>query len=178
MPTRRASLRRAAGLAGGLLIAGCTGRRGRGTLAVRLAGRGDAVSDFESCVLTVTGLWVTPPDGRPVDLSFDPVAVDLVRLRGAQSTLVGRHAVETGEYVTLGLQVRGARGRLGGGERVEVAVPGGAATEFAVPFSVEPGRQTTVTVGLEPVRAGSSYVIRPVDGPPTVAGPRRPTDGR
>lgn len=174
MSTRRDYLRAVAGAAvvGSASLAGCIGGDPEtGTLATRVSDQPGDISDFESCVVTVAGVWVKPTDGEVVKREIDPVEADLTELRGERSSLVAEEEFDPGAYEFLQLRVTETRGTLSSGEAATVAVPGDAPLKFERRFEIRDGERTTFTADFTPVRAGKSgrYLIQPVADEVTVA---------
>lgn len=172
MPTRRNYLRTVAGAAalGSVSLAGCTGTA-TGTLATRVSDQPGDISDFESCVVTVSEVRVKPAEGDPVTREVDPTEADLTELRGERSSLVAEEEFDAGEYEFLQLGISETRGTLTGGEEVDVAVPGDAPLKFEKQFEIREDERTTFTADFTPVRAGGRgrYLLQPVADEVTVA---------
>ncbi|MFB6302003.1 MAG: DUF4382 domain-containing protein [Haloferacaceae archaeon] len=173
MPTRRTYLQTVAGTAaiGSTALAGCTGGKSTGTLATRVSDQPGDISDFESCVVTIAGVWVKPADGELVKREIEPTEADLTELQGERSSLVAEEEFETGTYEFLQLRISETRGTLTSGEEVDVAVPGDAPLKFEKEFEIRENQRTTFTADFTPVRAGGSgrYLLQPVADEVTVS---------
>ncbi|WP_254274121.1 DUF4382 domain-containing protein [Haloarcula marina] len=162
-------------------LAGCSGGDGdaTGTLATSVSDQPGDIGDFESCVVTVAGVWVKPVRDDATDTStetatgesedrtyveFDePTEADLVNLQGEKSRLVGEESVDTGSYEYLQLDVTNVDGTLDGGESATVTTPGDAPLKFNQSFEVRADERTHFVADFTPVQQGNGgYIIRPV----------------
>lgn len=172
MSTRREYLRTVAGstVVGSALLAGCTGSGGTGTLATRVSDQPGAISDFESCVVTISEVRVKPTDGELVTKEVEETDADLTELQGEASALVDEVDVETGEYEYLQLGISGTEATLQDGSSATVEVPGEAPLKFEKSFEIRADERTVFTADFTPVRAGASgrYVLQPVADEVTV----------
>ncbi|MEF8856871.1 MAG: DUF4382 domain-containing protein [Haloplanus sp.] len=172
----------AAGLVG---LAGCTGGSdaATGTLATSVSDQPGDIGDFETCVVTMAGIWVKPgtSDGESADegtatetdteddarkyYEFDePQTADLVELQGDRSALVDEQELETGEYAFLQLDVTGVDATLADGGEATVGTPGEAPLKFDQSFEIRAETRTAFTADFTPVKQGQSgtYLLRPV----------------
>ncbi|MXR52179.1 DUF4382 domain-containing protein [Halovenus sp. WSH3] len=185
----------AAGIAG---LAGCS-RGGvaaqTGTLATRVTDQPGDIADFESCVVTIVGVWLGPPsetnsdgtanetdsggtddgdggeDGEREYLEFDePQEADLVDLQGENTQLVDERELPTGEHSYLQLDTDGVEATLDSGESATVEVPGNAPLKFNEPFEIRANTRTVFTADFTPVKRGQSgsYNLQPVASGVTV----------
>ncbi len=184
--TRRTYLG-AAGLATAAVsgLAGCLGDDGdeTGTLATRVTDQPGDIADFQSCVVTMQGLWVTPgesddtteatPDATVGSVENDdreyyqfdePQEADLVQLQDGNTTLVAEQDLPTGTYAFLQLDVTGVAATLEDGSDASVSTPGEAPLQFAESFEIRADETTTFTADFTPVKRGrtDAYVLQPV----------------
>jgi len=178
------------------LIAGCSGSTGGngtpsyGTLATSVTDMPGDIADFESCVVTIAGIWVKPAesgaestaatpatateDGTDADgrryIEFEEAQeADLVKLQGSNTQLLDETEVETGDYQYLQLDVSGVEGTLTDGSEAEVDTPGNAPLKFNTSFEVRAEETTRFIADFAPNRTGNGrYVIRPVASSTTV----------
>lgn len=173
----------AAGSAVGL--AGCSSSSGTatGTLATRVTDQPGDIDDFESCVVTIEGIWLKPAgDGDEADASttegtatadesddreyheFDePQEADLVQLQDGNTQLVDDREIEVGEYQFLQLDVTSVEGTLEAGGETTVDTPGNAPLQFKQAFEIREGERTTFVADFMPVKRGpNGYLLRPV----------------
>jgi hypothetical protein len=174
MSTRRDYLRTVAGAAavGTTALAGCAGGgTATGTLATRVSDQPGDISDFESCVVTIEGIWIKPADGELVKREVEATEADLTELQGERSTLVAEEEFDAGEYEFLQLQIAETQGTLADGEEVTVEVPGEAPLKFDKAFEIRADQRTTFTADFTPVRTGQGgrYILQPVADEVTVA---------
>lgn len=181
---RRTYLRTVAGTAlatGTVALAGCSASASTGTLATRVSDQPGAISDFESCVVTIDGVWAKPADGELVREEIEPTDADLVDLQGDRSALVSEVELETGEYSFLQLTIAETTGVLTDGSEVTVEVPGDAPLKFNREFEIRADERTSFTADFTPVRRGGSgsYVLQPVANEVTVSyeSTETPTNG-
>ncbi|WP_338737722.1 DUF4382 domain-containing protein [Haloplanus salilacus] len=169
----------AAGVAG---LAGCTGGTTTGTLATQVTDQPGDIGDFESCVVTVAGIWVksgsgddeetADSEGTTVDESdareyheFDePREADLVQLQDGNTSLLGEHELETGTYAFVQLDVTGVDATIADGGDATVDTPGEAPLQFKQAFDIREDTRTVFTADFTPVRRGrsGSYLLQPV----------------
>lgn len=173
MSTRREYLRTVAGstVVGSALLAGCTGSGGTGTLATRVSDQPGAISDFESCVVTISEVRVKPVDGELVTKDVEETDADLTELQGEASALVDEVELDAGEYEYLQLGISGTEATLQDGSSATVEVPGEAPLKFEKSFEIRADERTVFTADFTPVRAGASgrYVLQPVADEVTVS---------
>ncbi|MBV0924617.1 DUF4382 domain-containing protein [Halomicroarcula limicola] len=175
---RRAFLRSAA--AAGVAVAGCGSDAPTGTLATYVSDRPGAISDFTSCVVSLSELRVLPADetngteehvGSELVFKLDDAVVNLVELVGSTSTLAPEQELATGEYAYLKLGVSSVEATLSGGETAMVSTPGDAALKFDRPFEIRAGERTRFTANFAPVPGSGRgrYLLRPVASETTVS---------
>ncbi|WP_302082233.1 DUF4382 domain-containing protein [Salinibaculum rarum] len=162
-------------------LAGCLGGGGdgTGTLATRVKDQPGDIADFESCVVTIDGIWVAPgadetttdttaedtEDGRREYYQFDePQEADLVQLQDGNTKLVGEQELPTDEYAYLQLDVASVDATLTDGGEATITTPGDAPLKFAKSFEIRADETTTFTADFTPVNRGQtgSYVFKPV----------------
>lgn len=188
---RRAYLVATGSVLAGTTLAGCTGGS-TGTLATRVTDQPGDISDFESCVVTITEIRLKPAgDGEGTDgegtngeetdgtegdesaeesYDVDDVEADLVELQNGDTELVGEQEVESGEYEYLKLAVSNVDATLKDGSDADVSTPGNAPLKFNQSFEIREGERTVFTADFTPVKQGQSggYVLQPVAGGTTV----------
>lgn len=149
----------------------------KGTLATYVSdrsGRSGDIGDFESCVVTVAGLWVRPADepesNREYYAAESPQAVDLVDRQSGRTRLVDELDLPTGRYDGLELDVTSIDAALLEGDTATVSVPGDAPLAFTESFEIRAATETTFVVDVAPVRGdrADAYVLRPVADGTTV----------
>lgn len=187
--SRRDYLRATGGLAaaGVTGLAGCLGGGATGTLATQVTDQPGDIGDFDSCVVTVIGIWVTSGsedeedgeetadgdgEGTTVDESDareyhefdDPQEADLVQLQDGNTSLLGEHELETGTYAFVQLDVTGVDATLSDGGDATVDTPGEAPLQFKQSFDIREDTRTVFTADFTPVRRGQSgsYLLQPV----------------
>ena len=173
--SRRSYLKATAGAAVGTVgLAGCMGGGGTGTLATEVTDQPGDIADFESCVVTIVGLWVMPADATATGtddddarerVDFDePQEADLVQLQNGNTKLVDETELETGEYDYLQLDTNGVDATLDDGSDANVTTPGDAPLKFNQSFEIRTDATTTFTADFTPVKQGqtSNYVLQPV----------------
>ena len=179
----------ATGIAG---LAGCTGNgTATGTLATQVTDQPGDIGDFESCVVTVVGMWLGPAGsddddeeatadetetnetvdedsqtsgGREYYEYDEPQEADLVQLQGEQTQLVDERDLDVAEYAFLQLDTDGVEATLEDGTSADVQVPGEAPLTFNEAFEIRAETRTTFTADFMPVRRGEtgSYNLQPV----------------
>lgn len=179
----------ATGIAG---LAGCTGNgTATGTLATQVTDQPGDIGDFESCVVTVVGMWLGPAGsddddeeatadetetnetvdedsqtsgGREYHEYDEPQEADLVQLQGEQTQLVDERELDVAEYAFLQLDTDGVEATLEDGTSADVQVPGEAPLTFNEAFEIRAETRTTFTADFMPVRRGEtgSYNLQPV----------------
>ncbi|MDS0281454.1 DUF4382 domain-containing protein [Haloarcula onubensis] len=197
---RRTYLKTAGVTASAGLVAGCSGStdgdgtpdRTYGTLATSVTDVPGDIGDFDSCVVTIAGIWVTPAgsegtetgegseaateaasatddDGRRYIEFEEPQTADLVQLQGSNTQSLGETELETGTYQSLQLDVTGVEGTLDGGEEASVETPGNAPLKFNAEFEIRAEERTHFVADFTPVERGNgSYLVRPVASGTTV----------
>ena len=183
--SRRAYLTAAGATAAGMSgLAGCAFLgAATGTLATRVTDQPGDIGDFESCVVTIVGMWLGPegaeagdegdaePAGREYYEYNEPQYADLVELQGDETQLVDQREIEVAGYEFLQLDVDGIDATLEDGESATVAVPGEAPLTFRERFEIREDTRTTFTADFTPVRRGGTgeYVLQPVAEGTTVS---------
>lgn len=186
---RRTYLRAAGavGIAGLTGLSGCLGgASATGTLATKVMDAPGDISDFESCVVTIDGIWLkdgsedseasdnatatTDEDGveeqneADVDQSDDreyheydeAQTADLVKLQNGETQLVDDRELEAGSYAYLQLDVSGVDATLGDGSDADVGTPGSAPLQFEESFEIREDQRTTFTADFTPVKRGQT----------------------
>ncbi len=188
--TNRRNYLRAVG-AGAVLgttgLAGCLGDDSPGAtglLSTAVTDQPGDIADFESCVVTIDGIWVKPRDGdddgdadedtdddgvqeqdeEDVDESSDreyyafdePQDADLVELQDGRTQLIDEdRELPVSEYEFLQLDVSNVEGILADdGSEADVDTPGGAPLQFNLRFEIRDNQRTTFTGDFTPVRRG------------------------
>lgn len=191
---RRTYLKAAGIVAAGTIgFAGCSGTASAtGTLATQVTDQPGDIADFESCVVTMQGLWSKSAEGgdtttqetstdnetlveqeeADIDESdereyheFDePQEADLVELQNGNTDLIDERELDTGTYEFLQLDATAVEGVLADGGEAEVDTPGGAPLQFKHPFEIREDEVTTFTGDFTPVRRGQTgrYLLQPV----------------
>lgn len=195
---RRAYLKTAGVAASAGLVAGCSGSANGdstptyGTLATSVTDMPGDIADFESCVVTMAGIWVKPAasdetdtetegsteadtttaasatgtedgDGRRYIEFEEPQTADLVDLQGSNTQSLGETELETGSYQYLQLDVTGVEATLDGGGEASVETPGNAPLKFNAEFEIRAAERTHFIADFTPVERGNgSYLIQPV----------------
>ncbi len=180
----------AAGVAG---LAGCSGgtAAATGTLATAVTDQPGDIADFESCVVTIVGIWLAPAGEQSSDdgenttedggenttedgeseeggreyIEFDePQEADLVELQGESTQLIDERELEVDEYSFMQLDTDGVEATLDNGESATVEVPGNAPLKFNKAFEIRANTRTTFTADFTPVKRGrsGSYNLQPV----------------
>lgn len=162
--------------AGMVGLSGCIGGGATGTLATQVTDQPRDIGDFESCVVTIVGMWLGPEGaetgteegGEPSDREYheydDPQEADLVELQGDATQLVDERELETATYEFLQLDVDGVDATLDDGSDATVEVPGEAPLTFNERFEIRGDERTTFTADFTPVKQGQAggYVLQPV----------------
>jgi len=183
----------AVGAASSIGLAGCSGNSATatGTLATQVTDQPGDIADFESCVVTIEGIWLKPSeegeseattvtdgdgideqDEEDVDESdarehheFDEAQeADLVELQNGNTDLVDERDVAAQDYEFLQLDVSDVEGVLTDGGEAEVDTPGSAPLQFKHRFEVREDQRTTFTGDFTPVERGQTnrYLLQPV----------------
>ena len=188
---RRSYLESAGVAATAGLLAGCSSPGNSeasttyGTLAASVSDQPADIEDFESCVVTIAGIWVAPADedGSATEatastgtedrryIEFEESQIeDLVELQGDASQSLGEWDLEVGTYQYLQLDVSGVDGTLDDGSEADVRTPGNAPLRFNTSFEIRENQRTHFLADFTPVRQGNSgrYIIQPVASETTV----------
>jgi len=188
--TRRDALAATAGLtATGL--AGCaqgdSSSTAVGYLSTGVSDQPGDIDEFESCVVTIEGIWLGPQSADAAENDTDsttndteaddaereyyafeePQTADLVDLQGDARTFIDEdRAVPVGEYAFLQLDVTGVEGTLTDGTTATVRTPGEAPITFNRGFEIRANTRTQFVADFTPVRTGppgsTQYLIQPV----------------
>jgi hypothetical protein len=156
-------------------LAGCLGSE-TGTLSTQVTDQPGDIGDFESCVITVTGMWLGPEDAEsgtdseeePSNREYygydEPQEADLVELQNGETQLVDEREFDATSYEFLQLEVDGIDATLEDGESAQVDVPGEAPLTFNEPFDIREDTQTVFTADFTPIKRGQTdgYVLQPV----------------
>ena len=157
-------------------LAGCTGSESTGTLATQVTDQPGDIADFESCVVTIVGMWLGPEDAEagdgegeePADREYyeydEPQEADLVELQGENTALVDDRELEVSTHAFLQLDTDGIDATLEDGGSATVETPGEAPITFNREFEVREDTRTVFTADFTPVKRGQtgSYVLQPV----------------
>lgn len=159
-----------AGMAG---LAGCLGDDATGTLATHVTDQPGDIGDFESCVVTIVGMWLGPEDGdgedeEPAEREYyeydDSQQADLVELQGENTRLVDERELDVATYEFMQLDINGVDATLEDGSEATVEVPGEAPLTFNQSFEIREETRTVFTADFTPVQRGQAggYVLQPV----------------
>ena len=157
-------------------FAGCLGGNdATGTLTTNVTDQPGDIADFESCVVTIVGMWLGPedatagddgedPDGREYHEYDDPQEADLVQLQGENTQLVDERELDLASYEFLQLDIDDVDATLEDGDSATVDVPGEAPLTFNEPFEIRENTRTSFTADFTPVRRGQTgeYLLQPV----------------
>ncbi|MEF8881731.1 MAG: DUF4382 domain-containing protein [Halapricum sp.] len=157
-------------------LAGCSGDKATGTLATQVTDQPGDIADFESCAVTIVGMWLGPEgaeagdeDGEePADREYheydEPQEADLVELQDEATQLVDERELETATYEFLQLDIDSVDATLKDESDATVEVPGEAPLTFNQAFEVREDTRTVFTGDFTPVQRGpdGSYVLQPV----------------
>ena len=157
-------------------FAGCLGGTGSGTLATQVTDQPGDIGDFESCVVTMVGMWLGPEgaeagddeDEEPSDREYheydEPQEADLVDLQGDATQLVDERDLDTATYEFLQLDTDEIDATLNDGSDATVEVPGEAPLTFNEEFDIQEDTRTTFTADFTPVQRGGAggYILQPV----------------
>ncbi|WP_276251151.1 DUF4382 domain-containing protein [Haloarcula rara] len=172
------------------LVAGCSGstsgdsEKTYGTLSTSVTDQPADIDDFESCVVTLQGIWIKPAEGGTESTEETPETTtedstdddgrryiefeeaqeaDLVELQGSNTQLIDETEVETGDYEYLQLDVSGVEGTLTDGSETTVDTPGEAPLKFNAAFEIREEETTSFIADFTPVKRGpNGYIIQPV----------------
>lgn len=175
--TRRAYLA-AVGTApiGVATLAGCLGDdTGTGTLATFVTDQPGDIADFESCVVSIVGMWLGPVGAVPGDEDTEPSGrerydfdeaqlADLVELQDEATQLIDERDLDPATYTFLQLDIDEIDATLTDGGSATVEVPGVAPLTFNQEFEIREGTTTSFIADFTPVRRGATddYVLQPV----------------
>jgi len=157
-------------------LAGCIGGDSTGTLATQVTDQPGDISDFDSCVVTIVGMWLGSEDAEagdeageePADREYyeydEPQEADLVDLQGENTALVDEREIEVSTYGFLQLDTDGVDATLEDGSSATVEPPGEAPLTFNQEFDIREDARTVFTADFTPVKRGQtgSYVLQPV----------------
>lgn len=157
-------------------FSGCIGRGQAGTLATQVTDQPGDIADFESCVVTITGMWLGPeearsgeaddvdPAGREYYAYDEPQEADLVQLQDGETQLVDERELNVASYEFLQLEIDGIDAVLENGSEATLEVPGAAPVTFNESFRIRAETRTVFTADFTPVRRGQTdeYVLQPV----------------
>ena len=165
-----------AATAGTVPLAGCLGGDASGTLATQVTDQPGDIADFESCVVTIVGMWLGPEgaesgeeeDEEPADREYyeydEPQEADLVELQDEATQLVDERELDVATYEFLQLDIDGVDATLEDGSDATVEVPGEAPLTFNQSFEIREETRTVFTGDFTPVQRGQAggYVLQPV----------------
>ncbi|WP_096389233.1 DUF4382 domain-containing protein [Halopenitus persicus] len=184
LPMDRRTYLTGAATAGTIGFAGCLGGGGEtGTLAAQVTDQPGDIADFESCVVTIVGMWLGTGDagtenpetedsgtedaeteadaddadeesGREYYEYDEPQEADLVDLQGDSTQLVDEREIDVATYEYLQLDTDGVDATLDGGDSATVEVPGEAPLTFNREFEIRADARTVFTADFTPVRRG------------------------
>lgn len=203
---RRTYLKASGALAavGSVGVAGCLDDASTvtatGTLTTQVTDQPGDIGDFESCMVTIQGLWAKPasdeddsdetdggdeetetPDqsnAREYHEFDEPQEADLVQLQDGETQLVDDRDLAVGDYEYLQLDVTDVDGTLVDGGDPEVSTPGNAPLQFRHAFEIRADQRAVFTADFTPVRRGmtDSYLLKPVAQGTSVEYEDRETD--
>lgn len=166
-----------AATAGMASLAGCADDDATGTLATQVTDDPGDIADFESCIVTIVGMWLGPEDAEAGDEDGDtepagreyyeydePQQADLVELQDEATQLVDERELNVATYEFLQLDIDGVDATLEDGSEATVEVPGEAPLTFNQSFEIRENTRTVFTGDFTPVQRGQagSYVLQPV----------------
>lgn len=157
-------------------LAGCLGGGETGTLATQVTDQPGDIADFDSCVVTIVGMWLGPDgaeagdedDAEPADRKYfeydEPQTADLVELQNDNTQLVDERELDVSTYEFLQLDTDGIDATLEDGNSATVDVPGDAPLTFNQELEVRENARTVFTADFTPVKQGqtANYVLQPV----------------
>jgi hypothetical protein len=157
-------------------FAGCLASSERGTLATQVTDQPGDIAHFDSCMVTIVGMWLGPEDaeasttedegssGREYYEYDEPQEADLVELQGDNTQLVDEQELDVSTYEFLQLDTDGIDATVEDGSSATVEVPGEAPLTFNQQFEVRENTRTVFTADFTPVKRGQteSYVLQPV----------------
>ena len=158
------------------VVAGCLGSGDTGTLATQVTDQPGDIADFDSCVVTIVGMWLGPEDtdagdeedeapaGREYHEYDEAQQADLVELQDGQTQLIDEQDLDTTTYEFLQLDVDEIDATLEDGSSTTVEVPGEAPLTFNEQFDIREDTRTVFTADFTPVKRGrtDTYVLQPV----------------
>lgn len=172
---RRTFVRSAAGISAITAIAGCSGTDGgdTGTFATYVSDQPGDISDFETCIVTITEIRIQPVDGETIMKSVDNVEADLVELQGDKQKLVDESELAEGEYEHVQLAISNVDATLAEGGEATVDTAGEAGLKFqsfvidgeqSDTFEIRAGETASFTADFTPVKQGKTnrYILKPV----------------
>lgn len=156
-------------------LAGCLGGS-TGTLSTQVTDQPGDIADFESCIVTIVGMWLGPEGAEagdengeePRDREYheydEPQQADLVELQDGATQLVDERELDITTYEFLQLEIDSIDGTLEDGSDATVEVPGEAPLTFNQRFEIREETRTTFTADFTPVQRGQAgeYVLQPV----------------
>lgn len=163
--------------AGTVPLAGCLDSDATGTLSTRVTDQPMDIGDFDSCIVSIIGMWLGPEDAEAGDEDEDteptgreyyeydePQQADLVELQDDTTELIDERDLDVAEYEFLQLDVDDVDATLTDGESATVEVPGEAPLTFNESFEIREDTRTTFTADFAPVSRGATgeYVLQPV----------------
>lgn len=171
-----------------LVLAGCssgvgpgTGDAGdtgeTGTVNFYVSDQQNAIDQFEHLNVTVTEVTFVRTDGDAdgdtatesenesrVTVDVDNVTVDLTKLQGAKSALIGQSAVPSGNYSKVFLSVGTIDGTLTDGSSADVKLPSNR-LQLNRPFTVGNGEEVNFVFDISVIERGpNGYILKPVAG--------------
>ncbi|QHS16377.1 DUF4382 domain-containing protein [haloarchaeon 3A1-DGR] len=194
LPMNRRTYLTGAAAAGMIGFAGCLGGGDgeTGTLAAQVTDQPGDIADFESCVVTIVGMWLGSSDAGTEDAGTEdagtedaeseesddadeesgreyyefeePQEADLVDLQNDNTQLVDERELDVTTYEYLQLDTDGVDATLEGGDSATVEVPGEAPLTFNEEFEIRADTRTVFTADFTPVRRGRTgeYLLQPV----------------
>lgn len=162
--------------AGMIGVAGCLSDGDTGTLATRITDQPGDIGDFESCVVTIVGMWLGPEgadageaddEGRRGRENYEydePQEADLVELQDGATQLIDERELDVASYEFVQLDIDGIDATPEDGTDATVELPSEAPLSFNERFDIREGAQTVFTADFTPVRRGQTdqYVLQPV----------------
>ena len=157
-------------------LAGCVGSDPTGTLATQVTDQPGDIADFDSCIVTIVGMWLGPEEAEagddegeePADREYyeydEPQEADLVELQDGATQLVDERELDAATYEFLQLDIDGVDATLEDGSDATVEVPGEAPLTFNQAFEIREETRTVFTADFTPVQRGQAggYVLQPV----------------
>lgn len=167
-----------------LVLAGCSSGVGpgagdagdteeTGTVNFYVSDQQNVIDQFEHLNVTVTEVTFVKADGEGdsgnesesrVTVNIDNVTVDLTKLQGAKSALIGQSAVPSGNYSKVFLSVGNIDGTLTDGSSADVKLPSNR-LQLNRPFTVGNGEEVNFVFDISVVERGpNGYILKPVAG--------------